>query len=92
MLLLERLLLLMEGLLLLLLLERLLLLLLLEWLLLLLLRRLLLVSAQNDYLTCIIIFTIIWIKASGRSGVMKKSSYGRFSLLLRTYCLLHERL
>ena len=69
MLLLERLLLLMEGLLLLLLLERLLLLLLLEWLLLLLLRRLLLVYSQNNYLACIIIFTIVQIKASGGSGV-----------------------
>ena len=59
----------MEGLLLLLLLERLLLLLLLEWLLLLLLRRLLLVYSQNDYLTCIIIFAIIQIKASSGSGV-----------------------
>jgi len=63
------LLLLMEGLLLLLLLERLLLLLLLEWLLLLLLRRLLLVYSQNNYLACIIIFTIVQIKASGGSGV-----------------------
>jgi hypothetical protein len=72
MLLLERLLLLMEGLLLLLLLERLLLLLLLEWLLLLLLRRLLLVYSQNDYLTCIIIFAIIQIKANSGSRVMNE--------------------
>jgi len=83
MLLLERLLLLMEGLLLLLLLEMLLLLLLLEWLLLLLLRSLLLVSSQNDYLTCIIIFAIVWIKASGRSGATNEVVTEDFQFFLK---------
>ena len=88
-LLLERLLLLIERLLLLLLLERLLLLLLLEWLLLLLIRRLLLVYSQNDYLTCIIIFAIIQIKArSSGSGITNEvvTEDFQFFLELITCC------
>jgi hypothetical protein len=81
MLLLEWLLLLMEGLLLLLLLERLLLLLLLEWLLLLLLRRLLLVYSQKQ-LPCLHHHLHYRSDQSKRrEWGYERSSYGGFSVL-----------